>query len=429
MDPEQLGKVLQKLLDIRQSEIGNIQLGANLSIGAVTDIFNRINSKGVSLSSADLAMSRLSADDEHGGNNLRKQIEYFVQLLDDSTLFKNIQQLDPMFAKTDNFNQIKWAAKEQEPIYKPRYADVLHLILAIAFNRGKLSDMVRLISGRDFEARNYNVKSMQDNYEKMHKAAQLIFNKSHFQRYLMILRDMGMRNGKFGLVGHGVFNFGYILFLYLSINTNLSKPQIDSYLKRWIIMSALTGRYSGSSETVIESDLKQLTRAYNKSVLLDEVLERQLNNSFWNGSLPNMLRVQSTQAAAWRIFQMSQIYSKDNAWLSKDTLAETVMIEEGNVHHISPQAYLRKNGFDKNEINQIANYVWVTQPMNLDISDSAPNEYLSNQEITKFKSDKNDQENVIPKELVGYDFQDYEKFLKQRRKLMADKMRKYYESM
>ncbi|HJF53773.1 MAG TPA: DUF262 domain-containing protein [Limosilactobacillus coleohominis] len=429
MDPEQLGKVLQKLLDVRQSEIGNIQLGANLSIGAVTDIFNRINSKGVSLSSADLAMSRLSADDEHGGNNLRKQIEYFVQLLDDSTLLKNIQQLDPMFAKTDDFNQIKWAAKEQEPIYKPRYADVLHLILAVAFNRGKLSDMVRLISGRDFEARNYNVKSMHDNYEKMHKAAQLIFNKSHFQRYLMILRDMGMRNGKFGLVGHGVFNFGYILFLYLSINTNFSKPQIDSYLKQWIIMSALTGRYSGSSETVIESDLKQLTRANNISVLLDEILKRQLNDSFWNGSLPNMLRVQSTQAAAWRIFQMSQIYSKDNAWLSKDTLAETVMIEEGNVHHIFPQAYLRKNGFDKNEINQIANYVWVTQPMNLDISDAAPNEYLSNQEITKFKSDENDQENVIPKELVGYDFRDYEKFLKQRRKLMADKMRKYYESM
>ena len=92
MDPEQLGKVLQKLLDVRQSEIGNIQLGANLSIGAVTDIFNRINSKGVSLSSADLAMSRLSADDEHGGNNLRKQIEYFVQLLVDSTLLENIQQ-------------------------------------------------------------------------------------------------------------------------------------------------------------------------------------------------------------------------------------------------------------------------------------------------------------------------------------------------
>ena len=245
----------------------------------------------------------------------------------------------------------------------------------------------------------------------------------------MILRDMGMRNGKFGLVGHGVFNFGYILFLYLSINTNLSKPQIDSYLKQWIIMSALTGRYSGSSETVIESDLKQLTRANNISVLLDEILKRQLNDSFWNGSLPNMLRVQSTQAAAWRIFQMSQIYSKDNAWLSKDTLAETVMIEEGNVHHIFPQAYLRKNGFDKNEINQIANYVWVTQPMNLDISDAAPNEYLSNQEITKFKSNKNDQENVIPKELVGYDFRDYEKFLKQRRKLMADKLRKYYESM
>ena len=83
MAPEKLGVTLQNLLAIRQSEIGNIELSSNLSIGSVTDIFNRINSKGVSLSSADLAMSRLSADTVHGGNNLRKQIEYFVQLLND----------------------------------------------------------------------------------------------------------------------------------------------------------------------------------------------------------------------------------------------------------------------------------------------------------------------------------------------------------
>ena len=90
MAPEKLGVTLQNLLAIRQSEIGNIELSSNLSIGSVTDIFNRINSKGVSLSSADLAMSRLSADTVHGGNNLRKQIEYFVQLLNDPNLLQNI---------------------------------------------------------------------------------------------------------------------------------------------------------------------------------------------------------------------------------------------------------------------------------------------------------------------------------------------------
>lgn len=430
MAPEDLGATLQKLLAIRQSEIGDIKLGYNLSIGAVTDIFNRINSKGVSLSSADLAMSRLSADTVHGGNNLRKQIEYFVQLLNDPNLLENIVKFDSDFANTKEFGQIKWIASEVNPIYKPRYADILHLILATSFKRGKLSDMVSLISGRDFEARNYSEEGMKANYEKMQAGATLVFNKSNFQRYLMILRDMGMRNsGKLGLVGHGVFNFGYILFLYLHRSTNLSQEKIASYLKRWIIMSALTGRYSGSSETITESDLKMISRDANPINVLDEILDREMNDSFWNGTLPNMLRVQSTQASSWRIFQMSQIYGKDTAWLAKDTSTETVMLEEGNIHHIFPQAYLRKNGFSKGDINQIANYVWVTQPKNLEISDKAPKDYLSDENIIEFMSETNNRENAIPEEIVEYDFHNYSDFLNQRRHLMAKKMREFYENM
>lgn len=430
MAPEDLGATLQKLLAIRQSEIGDIKLGYNLSIGAVTDIFNRINSKGVSLSSADLAMSRLSADTIHGGNNLRKQIEYFVQLLNDPNLLENIVKFDSDFANTKEFNQIKWIASEINPIYKPRYADILHLILATSFKRGKLSDMVSLISGRDFEARNYSEEGMKANYAKMQAGATLVFNKSNFQRYLMILRDMGMRNsGKLGLVGHGVFNFGYILFLYLHRSTNLSQEKIASYLKRWIIMSALTGRYSGSSETITESDLKMISRDANPINILDDILDREMNDSFWNGTLPNMLRVQSTQASSWRIFQMSQIYEKDTAWLAKDTSTETVMLEEGNIHHIFPQAYLRKNGFSKGDINQIANYVWVTQPKNLEISDKAPKDYLSDENIIEFMSETNNRENAIPEEIVDYDFHNYSDFLNQRRHLMAKKMREFYENM
>ena len=430
MAPEDLGATLQKLLAIRQSEIGDIKLGYNLSIGAVTDIFNRINSKGVSLSSADLAMSRLSADTIHGGNNLRKQIEYFVQLLNDPNLLENIVKFDSDFANTKEFGQIKWIASEVNPIYKPRYADILHLILATSFKRGKLSDMVSLISGRDFEARNYSEEGMKANYEKMQAGATLVFNKSNFQRYLMILRDMGMRNsGKLGLVGHGVFNFGYILFLYLHRSTNLSQEKIASYLKRWIIMSALTGRYSGSSETITESDLKMISRDANPINVLDDILDREMNDSFWNGTLPNRLRVQSTQASSWRIFQMSQIYGKDTAWLAKDTSTETVMLEEGNIHHIFPQAYLRKNGFSKGDINQIANYVWVTQPKNLEISDKAPKDYLSDENIIEFMSETNNRENAIPEEIVEYDFHNYSDFLNQRRHLMAKKMREFYENM
>ena len=152
--------------------------------------------------------------------------------------------------------------------------------------------MVSLISGRDFEARNYSEEGMKANYEKMQAGATLVFNKSNFQRYLMILRDMGMRNsGKLGLVGHGVFNFGYILFLYL--HQLLISPRKDCFIFETMdYYAALPGRYSGSSETITESDLKMISRDANPINVLDEILDREMNDSFWNGTLPNMLRVQ-----------------------------------------------------------------------------------------------------------------------------------------
>lgn len=81
------------------------------------------------------------------------------------------------------------------------------------------------------------------------------------------------------------------------------------------------------------------------------------------------------------------------------------------------------------DINQIANYVWVTQPKNLEISDKAPKDYLSDENIIEFMSETNNRENAIPEEIVDYDFHNYSDFLNQRRHLMAKKMREFYENM
>lgn len=430
MTPNKLNSTIEKLQSIQQREIGNIELNSNLTIDDVTDIFDRINSTGVPLSSADLVMSRLSADKVHGGGTLRKQIEYFIQLMSDPTLLHNIEKLDPEFANSEAFNQIKWITTETNPIYRLNYSDILHVMLAIAFYRGKLSDLLSLISGRNFAAHEFSESSMETNYAKLLKSAEIVFNKSNFQRFLMVLRDMGMRNsGKLGLVGHGALNFGYILFLYLKQQKSLSVEQTNSLLKRWIVMSSLTGRYSGSSETVIERDIKTIAQADSSVNQIQAMLNQEMIDTFWVNDLPNNLQRQSTQASSWRIFQMCQIYFKDISWLAKDTSVETVMEEEGNIHHIFPKAYLRKAGITNSEINQIANYVWITQPKNLEISDLAPKDYLHDDKITEFMSEKNNQQNAIPDKLSSYDFHDYQTFLQERRQLIARRIRQYYEAL
>lgn len=93
-----------------------------MPIDQVTDIFNRINQKGTRLSSADFAMSRLSSDIVHHGNDLRKEIEYFIQIYKDKALAANIKKMDKEFAESDYYRHIAWAENESTNIFEPDLA-------------------------------------------------------------------------------------------------------------------------------------------------------------------------------------------------------------------------------------------------------------------------------------------------------------------
>src|SRR3990170_352447 len=59
-------KNIDKLLQIKNRQIGFIDLESNLDIEVVTDIFVRINTQGVILSQADFAMSKIASYDTEG---------------------------------------------------------------------------------------------------------------------------------------------------------------------------------------------------------------------------------------------------------------------------------------------------------------------------------------------------------------------------
>ena len=80
ISPKELDGVLTKLNAIRTQAIGIIELSETLEIDIVTDIFVRINSKGTTLNQGDFVMSKIAADEVHGGNTLRKIIDYFSHL-------------------------------------------------------------------------------------------------------------------------------------------------------------------------------------------------------------------------------------------------------------------------------------------------------------------------------------------------------------
>ena len=78
--PNDINKAITALKGIANRQIGVIELDHSLDIDEVTEIFIRINSKGTALSQSDFVMSKMAADIEHGGNMLRKTVDYFCHL-------------------------------------------------------------------------------------------------------------------------------------------------------------------------------------------------------------------------------------------------------------------------------------------------------------------------------------------------------------
>jgi hypothetical protein len=132
------------------------------------------------------------------------------------------------------------------------------------------------------------------------------------------------------------------------------------------------------------------------------------------------------------IYLFTQIKEKDKGFLSNPTTVQSMLDMHGDIHHIFPKNYLRKNGInDKREYNQIANYAMVKKEINIKISDKAPRDYLHLLGLSREDGIVSDnfEENAVPKELFDMDVNDYQEFLSLRRKLMAYKIKSYYYSL
>ena len=133
-----INSVITKLQQIENNNIGVIELSHQLDITQVTEIFIRINSKGVVLSQSDFAMSKISADEKFGGNDIRKIIDYFCHLMQKPEDLNAIYENDLDFVQSEYFNKIKWIVNENEDIFLPDYTDVLRVAFTFKFLRERI---------------------------------------------------------------------------------------------------------------------------------------------------------------------------------------------------------------------------------------------------------------------------------------------------
>lgn len=435
-----INDIINRLKAIQNNSLGVITLADDLDIDSVTDIFIRINSKGVVLSQADFVMSKISSNTEYGGNITRKTIDYFCHLLESPADLKDIQTNDKEFASLPDFSAIRWVAEKVSPIYKTSYTDILRVAFTYKFKRGKLSDLVSLLSGRDFETREFKIEIEEDSFRKLHEAVLQTVNKTNYERFLMIVESAGIVRGSL-IRSQNVLNFAYALYLALR-ERKVDSSIIEKIVRRWLVLSILTGRYSGSPESTFDYDIKRFFSSDDPMAYLKLTEAGDLSDTYWNVNLVQRLDTSVTSSPYFNMFLIAQVKAHDKGFLSEQISVESMLENRGDIHHLFPKNYLTKNDLPKGQYNQVANYVYLQQEINIKISDAAPREYMATvieqcktgkpiyggiTDLDKLK--ENLQQNCIPEGFEFMDINNYTEFLAKRRELMAEKIREYYEAL
>jgi hypothetical protein len=439
IDEDLIENSFSRLISIVKKPIGMIELAPELDIETVTEIFIRINSKGVVLSQADFAMSKIASDTENGGNELRKAIDYFCHLAIAPDFYKHIQDNDKDFAQTDFFQKMSWLKTENEDLYDPSYNDLIRVAFTSQFNRGRLSNLVSLLSGRNFETRSYETEIAEQSFLKLKNGVNNFINETNFKRFLMIVKSAGFISPKL-IRSQNALNFAYIVYLKLK-ELGVNSVAIESYVRKWLVYSILTGRYSGSPESMFDFDIKQISQKPFDEYLKEKE-DGELSDAFWNASLPQSLDTSVASSPYFHVFLASQVKANDRGFLSKDVLVGDLISLRGDIHHLFPKDYLSKNGLDRSKYNQIANYVYMQSEVNIKVGNKPPKDYFEliktqmqngNQLVSGLSTEQelfdNLKMNCVPNEIMEMSIDDYQDFLTLRRKLMAQKIKNYYNSL
>ncbi len=438
---KEVNQRVTQLLNIKSCQIGAIMLVPQLDISEVTEIFVRINSQGKRLNEADFAMSKIAADEKYGGNTLRKAIDYFCHLAVDPAFYGQLSDGDKDFMCTDYAKKLHWLKDDHEDIYDPDYNDMLRVSFMHVFGRGRLGDLVSLLSGRDFLDRSYKEEIAEDSFSKLEKGVKNFMNQYNFEQFVLAIKSAGFIRPKL-LNSKMTLDFAYTLYLLLQQDSSISKIEIKHYIQRWFVLSTLTGRYVGSPESQMDRDLRGISSKGFKS-FLDENERALLSDAFWNVGLIQSLETSSVSSPFLNTYLAAQVFLGDRSLLSNSSKVSDLITVAGDVHHIFPKEYLKKNGVtEKQKYNQVANYAFLDTGVNISIGKKAPNEYFSDA-LVQCKSGKitvgtitnendfwnNLDTNCIPHSIINMTEADYDEFLLKRRKLMASKIKKYYYSL
>lgn len=205
----------------------------------------------------------------------------------------------------------------------------------------------------------------------------------------------------------------------------LSDPAERDRLLYWYIHAMLWGRYSGSTETVLNQDLAAVEDA---DLGLDRLLEGM------HGQRGD-LRVSPNDFSGWSkgarfyplLYMLTRVHHAED-WDTGIELSNHMLgtLNRLELHHIFPKSLLYKCGYERREVNALANFTFLTQDTNLKVSNTDPAKYI--REFVD-KNPRSIESHWIPMDPDLWRIENYRDFLKARRELLAEAANQFLDSL
>ena len=414
-DIETISSNINNLYNLLKYPLPVYTLKADADEEAISDVFVRVNSGGVTLKQNDFILTLLSLYWEEG----RKMIESF----------------------SEDSKKPKTGATSYNLITVVEPSDLIRVVMAYAFDRARLAYGYKLLRGADFDKKGIiDINKRIERFEILKKKLPDVINVHYWHEFLKGIKSAGYLSPEMILSETAIF-YTYAFYLIAKDRFKISYNDNMKLTSQWFFFAQLTSLYTGSFESVMESHLSAISKLKTvdeyKNFIKSKIYER-LTNDYFSITLlgSDGLAVSGKGNNAWNAYLASLNILKRKVLFSKSNLLVSDLYAPGTngsrksleKHHLFPKKYLRSLNYNQNQINQIANYAYIDWKDNMEILDEAPSVYYP--EIIKGMTDdevlKMEDENALPH---NWQNMQYEEFLRERRVLMAKIIKQGFDEL
>ena len=428
-----LEESVDTLKEIVKHQVGVIELSFLLDIDVVSEIFIRINLQGKPLNQEDFVMSKISVNEQYGGDYIRNCIDYFCHLLREPSFYQVLQQNETEFFNSEYGKVLTWCQNEEQSLYIPSYADVLKVVLISYFGKTRIGDLVHLLSGRDGEKKIFSKKEIskkvsEEAFEKLGAGVKAFVCEENFQGFQKALKKAGYSCSRL-LYSQSVLNYCYAMYL-LMYRQGIGEKERESLLSKWITMAMITGHYQSGGESTVQKDYANAQEEGFASYLA-QIEELKLTDEFYNNILPEKFTSTTARTAPFLAYVATQCARGVHS-LYSDVTIEELYKNKTESYQILPKAYLAKCGYKTREIyGQVANLTYISKETKDIIRKKSPVDYKEDLEkaigIEKIRTSL--KENGLAETIFTANETDVIQILADRRRQMASEIRDFYKTL